>query len=101
LLVERGARKKHCKDDGEAVKAFVLASITSETEFVITNGRSKLLRLPEGEYRYVVEPYVAPLGENVIHDSEPQLESRGSLTWAGSYPKPVINDWNPTVAFAQ
>jgi len=44
------------KGKQEVIAARYLAtSITSETEFVITNGRGKMLRLPMGNYSYTLQ----------------------------------------------
>ena len=38
--------------ESEYVQNYLAASITSETEFALSNGRSKMLRLPIGHYSY-------------------------------------------------
>lgn len=82
--------KGECKIDGgpsegpDPLAKYLMESLTSETEFVMDNGQTKLLRLPEGEYQYTVEV----LPQNPV-DAEDQIEeaiasSRGRLSWGTS-----------------
>ncbi len=70
---------------------YVLSSITSESEFPITNGQAKLLRLPEGQYEYILKEHLEedPWGEN----GTPVKVSQGTLDWRSTRPRPVINKW--------
>ena len=58
---------------------YVASSITSESEFIITQGKTKLLRLPEGSYEYVVKKQMN-LMESSSQSSEPAV-SKGTLSW--------------------
>lgn len=70
---------------------YVLSSITSESEFPITNGQAKLLRLPEGQYEYILKEHLEedPWGEN----GAPVKVSQGVVDWRSQRPRPVINRW--------
>jgi len=50
---------KPVKGTKVAAERYFAESITSETEFVVTNGRSKTLRLPVGRYNYTLRPLPA------------------------------------------
>lgn len=68
-------------DAGDPLARYLTQSLTSETEFVMDNGQSKLLRLPEGSYQYTVQV----LPQNPV-DAEDQIEeplasSKGELLW--------------------
>ena len=71
---------------------YLLQSLSSETEFVLDNGQSKLLRLPEGRYRYTVHVLPAnPLdSEEVDDDNAPK--SSGELGW-GTTRNHAIKAW--------
>ena len=70
---------------------YMSASITSETEFVITNGQSKLLRLPVGAYSYVVRPHSEALDEL---ETDPNISpSMGTIEWNKQKPNVLINHW--------
>jgi hypothetical protein len=63
---------------------YLLQSLSSETEFVLDNGQSKLLRLPEGKYKYTVHVLPAnPLDSEEI-DDEAAAKSSGELGWGSS-----------------
>lgn len=76
----------------EYVKHYLADSITSETEFVITNGRAKLLRLPTGGYSYSLQA----LPENPDEWDDATLSgtaSNGTIDWQEKRPRPIINTW--------
>ncbi len=55
---------------------YLVASITSETEFAISNGRTKFLRLPSGTYDYRISPlpnYYLPASRTAV--------AHGSMQW--------------------
>jgi hypothetical protein len=57
------------------------ASITGDANFVVSNYRGKLLRLPRGEYEYRIstlpsDPRAAPLGSGTVIKT-------GTLSWSG------------------
>lgn len=79
--------------DEAHVERYLADSITSETEFVIGNGRSKLLRLPTGPYNYTLHP----LPENPEEWDDASMSSTGStgtIEWTPKRPKPVISSWS-------
>jgi hypothetical protein len=74
------------------VERYLADSITSETEFVISNGRSKLLRLPTGAYSYTLHA----LPENPDDWDDASLTSNaatGIIEWTPKRPRPVISSW--------
>jgi len=70
-------------------KMYLADSITSETEFIITNGRSKVLRLPNGEYTYKIQPHSNKIGDA----PEPAISSEGSIVWKNKRPQATIKKW--------
>ncbi len=70
-------------------KQYLSDSITSETEFVITNGRSKILRLPNGEYTYKIQPHSNKIGD----EPAPTVSSQGSIVWKNRRPQATIRKW--------
>ena len=55
---------------------YLVASMTSETEFAISNGRTKFLILPSGTYDY----RISPLPNYYLPASRPAV-ARGSMQW--------------------
>ncbi|MCX6126099.1 MAG: hypothetical protein NTV34_15305 [Proteobacteria bacterium] len=71
---------------------YLMQSLASETEFVMDNGQTKLLRLPEGQYQYSVQV----LPQNPV-DTDENVEdsaviSEGQLTW-GNTRGHTIRQW--------
>jgi hypothetical protein len=67
-------------------------SITSETEFVLTNGRAKTLRLPVGTYAYTLRSL--PEDRDAWDDvAQADPNARGSISWDDKRPHPVIASW--------
>lgn len=92
------AARVACADQPENDKAigwaerYIAESITSETEFVITNGRAKTLRLPSGSYKYTLRS----LPENPDEwDDASQITAKaeGQIVWDAKRPRPVIATW--------
>ncbi len=77
-------REGAAKRELASLSKYLLQSLSSETEFVMDNGQSKLLRLPEGTYQYTVHVLPAnPLdSEEIDDDSSPK--STGELGWGTS-----------------
>ncbi len=75
-----------------ATERYFAESSTSETEFVITNGRSKTLRLPTGSYKYTLRPLPDDPDE---WDDASQVVSKavGQIDWDAKRPRPVISTW--------
>lgn len=78
--------------DAAALARYVTDSITSETEFLMPNKRSKTLRLPVGSYRYELRGMPADPSE---WDDAAQAETRtaGRIVWDEKRPRPVIAVW--------
>ena len=75
-----------------ALSRYLLQSLSSETEFVLDNGQSKLLRLPEGNYRYTVHVLPAnPLDSEEAED-EGAPKSSGAINW-NSTRRHAIRSW--------
>jgi hypothetical protein len=70
---------------------YIIDSITSETEFPITNGRSKLLSLPYGNYEYSIQPYSPALEPWEAPD--PAMVKTGTITWDKTRSKAEIIAW--------
>jgi hypothetical protein len=78
--------------DMAALSKYLLQSLSSETEFVIDNGQSKLLRLPEGHYRYTVQLLPEnPLDSESV-DEEAVPKTSGDLNWDSSK-RHAIRSW--------
>lgn len=81
------------------VERYLADSITSETEFVISNGRSKLLRLPTGAYSYTLQ--ALPENPDDWDDaSASSTATTGIIEWTPKRPRPVINTWSSAGAAA-
>ncbi len=76
----------------EALAKYLMQSLASETEFVMDNGQSKLLRLPEGGYKYSVQvlPQNPIDAEESVEEATP--ESHGDLSW-GTAKNHAIRSW--------
>ena len=67
-------------------------SVTSETEFIVQNGRSKTLRLPAGKYSYTLR--VLPDDPEIWDDvSQQSSTASGQINWDDRRPRPVISTW--------
>lgn len=80
------------KDVAFQPERYVAESVASETEFVITNGRSKTLRLPIGKYSYTLR--VLPENPEEWDDAAatgPKVT--GEITWEAKRPRAVIATW--------
>lgn len=71
---------------------YIAESIASETEFTIINGRSKVLRLPQGAYTYVIYG-AADASEDGEIPTDNKNKTSGSITWSKKTPRPLINSW--------
>lgn len=75
-----------------ALSKYLLQSLSSETEFVLDNGQSKLLRLPHGKYQYTVRVLPAnPLDSEEV-DEEGAPKSTGEIAW-GDARNHSIKQW--------
>lgn len=76
----------------EALAKYLMQSLASESEFVMDNGQSKLLRMPEGSYKYTVQV----LPQNPIDaeesDEDTAPETHGDLSW-GTAKNHAIRSW--------
>ena len=57
---------------------YIRESIASETEFPITNGRSKIIRLPKGDYRYAIRQNSGPFSEE-FYLPKKKITASGSI----------------------
>lgn len=71
---------------------YLIQSLSSETEFVIDNGQSKLLRLPQGQYKYTVHVLPANPLDAEEEDEKNAPKSSGELGW-GSARRQAIKAW--------
>lgn len=74
---------------GQTSHQYLADSITSESEFVITNGASKLLRLPNGSYNYKITGHSQSMGWEPV----PEDETTGKISWEGRRPSANIQNW--------
>lgn len=76
----------------EVLAKYLLQSLASESEFVMDNGQSKLLRMPEGAYKYTVQvlPQNPIDAEESGEDTAP--ETQGNLSW-GNARNHAIRTW--------
>jgi hypothetical protein len=71
---------------------YLADSISSETEFVVSNFRAKLLRLPQGSYDYTIQGLPDdPSQWDDAANYGPQ--SNGNIGWTKRRPNPVIRKW--------
>lgn len=75
----------------EAAGEYMANSILGETEFLIGNGNSKILRLPRGQYNYVIRGM--PENSRQWHPSNSDIQSTGQISWIDRRPHPVITSW--------
>lgn len=71
---------------------YVAESITSDTEFLVTNGETKVLRLPTGTYSYIIQ--VLQQAASAIEDSAMPAApiAEGKIEWLSAKPRPVIKE---------
>lgn len=69
---------------------YLAESITSETEFVMTNGHSKMLRLPAGSYSYEIRGHLDSLG---WEPGAEETHTTGQITWSSKHPSVTIKSW--------
>lgn len=72
---------------------YVRSSIASEMEFQISNGQSKKLRLPTGDYRYTVSQFTGPFAEEMTSTQEIAPLSTGHISWKSARPHLIIRSW--------
>lgn len=72
---------------------YVRSSIASEMEFQISNGQSKKLRLPTGDYRYSVSQFSGPFPDEMTSTQEIAPLSTGHISWKSARPHLVIKSW--------
>jgi hypothetical protein len=80
-------------DDKAALAAgqYMSNSILGETEFLVGNGNSKILRLPKGQYSYVI--HGLPENARQWQPSDSDVTSTGQITWVEKRPHAVIATW--------
>ena len=67
----------------------VACSTSSEMEFSLTNGRGIMLRLPEGDYTYSVQPHPQNISGWGVEDAAKEL-AHGVVSWEGKHPVVTI-----------
>ena len=72
------------------VADYFIDSITSEMVFAISNGRTKFLRLPSGNYRYRISHM-----PNYYLPSSTTEVAHGNLQWQ-KHSRPLISRWQPS-----
>jgi hypothetical protein len=72
---------------------YVRSSVASEMEFQISNGQSKKLRLPTGDYLYSVIQYNGPFPEELVSPEEVAPVSSGQISWKSARPHLIIKSW--------
>jgi hypothetical protein len=72
---------------------YVKNSIASETEFPLSNGRGKVLRLPKGDYHYTIEAQSGPFVDIYYPNNENPESSTGIVSWINARPHPTITSW--------
>lgn len=73
----------------ESAQRYVKNSVASETEFAVSNGRSKLLRLPVGTYSYTLAPQKQSFKE--FFEQIPEVPaSSGTVEWTAKRPRVAI-----------
>lgn len=99
LLAEpqSGACSPLAREDSDYLQTvaihYVKNSIASETEFPLSNGRGKVLRLPKGEYHYTIETHHGPFVDIYYAEEGHSESSSGIISWSGSRPHPTISNW--------
>ena len=76
-------------DYSKDISSYLTDAVTSETEFLISNGSSKLLRLPPGSYKYTIKEFYH-------EDQEETADTKavvGSITWSRRRPNVSVNEW--------
>jgi hypothetical protein len=71
---------------------YIAESITSESEFIVTNGQAKTLRLPTGRYSYSLRA-LPPNHEGWDDASQQNAASGGLILWEQRRPRAIINKW--------
>ncbi|MEZ4741203.1 MAG: hypothetical protein R3B45_01950 [Bdellovibrionota bacterium] len=70
---------------------WVIDSITGDTEFIVTNGNAKILRLPTGTYSYTI--HALPKNATQWQPSEADETSSGKIDWTARRPSTIIKTW--------
>lgn len=71
--------------DVKQVTKYLANIIASETEFVLTNGKSKILRLPIGSYDYIIKGYVNDLSWEEVPELD--INIQGEFKWTKKRPQ--------------
>lgn len=72
---------------------YIRSSMASEMEFLISNGQSKMLRLPTGDYKYSITQYSGVTSEETFSTEEIQPVSIGQVSWKNNRPHLLIKSW--------
>ena len=86
-----------CQYTGPVAKAssvfdnYVTNSITSESEFTVSNGVPKLLRLPAGNYHYAIRVPTDMMEDPVQENDAPK--ATGVISWKNRRPSATVIQW--------
>ena len=71
--------------------SYLTSGIIGETDFVVGNGKYKILQLPKGSYRYTLKSL--PNNSLRWYPSLLENKSSGEITWSSKRPRPIIKKW--------
>jgi hypothetical protein len=93
---KRGACRLLVREDFDYLHTqavhYIKNSIASETEFAVSNGRGKILRLPMGQYHYQIRAHEGAF-DDLFFPSHNQSTTSGIVSWQSRRPHPTIRDW--------
>ena len=69
---------------------YLFQALSSETEFVVSNGNAKLIRLPKGSYRYLIQRH-SKLPESL--KVAQTKNTQGDFLWSRKRPSVIIRTW--------
>lgn len=89
LVSNTASCEKPPQDAVNRLASYYTGSVSSETEFPLSNGRGKILALPRGSYRYSLHPTENPYDKpDISHDQK--FLGNGTIEWRSRKPYPVI-----------
>ncbi|SMF79247.1 hypothetical protein [Pseudobacteriovorax antillogorgiicola] len=82
------------EDLAQQLNDHISFSVCSETEFAISNGRGKVLALPQGTYRYKLRQHSGLFSSELsLAPEDATTLSEGSIQWSRRRPYPVIRSF--------
>lgn len=76
--------------ENHLAETYLFSAIASETEFTVSNGYSKIIRLPQGDYSYTIETADE---RDPSADEAPKPVSTGTLSWSQRRNQHTIRRW--------